>query len=718
MEILISGYLTSLANTIANKLTREKNKVVLISCVPKKTDPNIKNIVSHSIDPSDPLFSQALDAYHFDAIIYLAPREEQLLPDKDISTGRFLDVLKNVLEYSRKENIDWFFYISSTEVYGDSNIESGDFKPHPSSINGITLYTGEQYCKKYHEEHLLNASIIRVPFVYGKNEKDSLLYLLSKSGLETNKIVFPSAKDDILSFLHTDDIADFIHRALYEEYDDEYLFIDLSSSEQPTSSELGEMLSPYFQKGIISYSETKHLLTRPIKMQKSKQHFGWIAEHDLKTEIPLIINEISESPKEKTKLLLKLKGLLPKNRNFLKWLELTTGAGIMHILNNLTGTLVQFKYVDFRLMFVVLMGSVHGLLIGLMAASFAVASMLFSWHSSGLDWVQLIYNVENWLPISMYITAGAMIGYIKDKKDNEIAFQNEQADLIHDKYEFLFGIHKEITKVKDKFRAQVLGYRDSFGRIFNITQELETYNDEDVFLKALTILEQFLDNKNLSLYTLKDKSKFARLTVASATLQGKIDKSLNLADFPGILDAIDKRSIYQNIKMNAKYPAYAAPIFNDRTVVGIVVVWEAEFDQFTRYYFNLLKVISGLIQSSLVRAAIFQNMNEAKIYIPSTKIMQPETFKETLRVKTEMKNDRISDFQLLKIEIKKDSWISTNEKIQKCIRATDYVGTLDNSDCYVLLSQANPSNSDLAIKRLSEVGIKSKIVTESDFLDV
>jgi len=716
MEILITGHLSSLVGSLAEKFSREKHKVILANCDAKEEDFAGKDIILHQIDPTDELFQQLLGSYRFDAIIFLAPREEHFFINKNISTGKYLDGLRNSLEFSRKQSVKRFFYISSTEVYGDSKDTSEEDEPLPNSLNGFSLMAGEQFCKTYHQRYGLNTSILRIPYIYGNKEKNTLLYSLLKSGLDKKQISFPMAKDSSINLLHADDIAVLIQRALDEEYEPDDLVINLTSSNQLTCLKLQTLLAPYFPKTDFSFDESKSIFSHPVKALKAKKNFDWIAEHDLKTELPILIEEISNTPVQKPKPFDKLKNELKPQNKFFKWIELFVGAVLMHFLNNLTGTLIQFKFIDFRLLFVVLMGSVHGLSFGLLAAFLASLSILYSWYTTGLDWALLIYNVDNWLPIAMYITAGAITGYVKDKKENELTFQNQQCALVHEKYAFLYQIYQEITKTKDQFREQLLGYRDSFGRIFDITQDLDTYQAEDVFLKALNILEQFLENETIALYTLDGKSNFARLSVSSRSIQNKIEKSLNMANFPRVASAIKEHQIFQNTEMIAKYPAYVAPIFNDGSAIAMVVIWEADFDQFSMKYFNLLKVICGLIQSSLVRSVIMLDAKQDKTYIQSTRILQPDPFKEILRIKVQMQNNRIADFQLLKISLDKKDWSTCYPKIQQGIRKIDYVGTLANGNCYILLSQADPSNVEIVRERLSKLGFKSELAEGSEIL--
>ncbi len=165
MNILISGNLSTLAGTFAKKLSREKNKVILASTDTEKIRLNGEDAIMHLIDPTDTLFPQVLTSYRFDAVIYVAPRDEQLLLGENNSTGKSLDGLRNILELCRQDKVKRFFYISSTEVYGDTKDTAEDAEPHPNSLNGFALYAGEQFCKMYHQKYGLNASIIRIPFI-------------------------------------------------------------------------------------------------------------------------------------------------------------------------------------------------------------------------------------------------------------------------------------------------------------------------------------------------------------------------------------------------------------------------------------------------------------------------------------------------------------------------------------------------------------------------
>ena len=155
MNILITGDLLSFAKTMAKEFAKEKNKIILAGENANDVSAGIRNVIVHSIDPAEILFQDALSSYKFDFVIYISTREEQLTSEIK-NVGQQLDGLRNTLDLCKKENIKRFFYVSSTEVYGNLYGSSENLEPQPASLNGHTLLTGEQYCLYFHNEFDLN----------------------------------------------------------------------------------------------------------------------------------------------------------------------------------------------------------------------------------------------------------------------------------------------------------------------------------------------------------------------------------------------------------------------------------------------------------------------------------------------------------------------------------------------------------------------------------
>ncbi len=715
MNILITGNLSSLATSLAKEFAKEKNRVVLSSYNLGQVDVKLNNLILHSMNPSEAIFRDALSSYKFDVAIYLSTREE-LLDDSgdDLYIGQQLDGLRNSLELCRKGEIKRFFFVSSTEVYGNMVSSSEDDMPQPATINGETILACEKYCRIYQNDFGMNITIMRLPNIYGPDEKSGLLYGLIRDGNNKREVVFPDSPDTYANFLHVDDVVSFIKHAIDETYSTESIVVNLSSSKSIAYSDLGELLNKYYSKISYRTNDKRKVYTRPVAVSAAKKIFDWIDTHNLTLELDDIVELFTKGQQNHKSAFRKLADSANKFSDILKWIELILGAGISQYLSQLTGTLFQFKYVDFRLLFVVVMGSIYGIRFGLLAFALVSFSLLYTWFNMGFDWALLIYNIGNWFPFVLYFAAGLITGYNRDKTENQILNEQKQSNLMYEKYSFLYGVFNDIRNLKDEFREQLIGYRDSFGKIFTITRELDQLQEQAVYARALSILEDLMGNNSIAIYSLDASRTYSRLEVHSISLHDKLTRSLNLAEFPEVGDAIERGEIFQNTSLLPNYPAYAAPIINNsypfNVPVAIIIIWSVKFEQFSTYYYNLFKVICELVQASLVRAALFLDANYEKIYLPSTKILNYPSFRDALKIRIEMKKNKIADYQMIIVDKVENNTQDIYPKISQGIRSADLIGLWNDGNYYVLLSQANESTSEEVLDRLEKLGVKGRLV--------
>lgn len=715
MNILITGNLSSLAMPLAKELARNKHKVVLASSKVKGvTTSGEDNIVFHLIDPAEAVFREAFDSYKFDVIVFLPTREEQFIEDRDSYVGQQLDGLRNSLELGRKGDIKWFLFVSSTEVYGYATDVSETATPEPDSVNGHTLLVGEKYCKSYHNNYGLPVTILRITNLYGPEERTGLLYELINEGKLRNEIIIPSSPEAFCSLLHIDDVIDFIKRAVDEVYYPEALTVNLSSSNSVKFTSLADVLKKYFPVVTFSEDSVKTIYTRPVDVLNARKLYDWYDTHNILAEIGEYIESISAEHVRELNLFQKIINWTSNHQTLLKWSELIGGAAIVIYLSQLTGTLIQFQYIDFRLVYVVILGSLYGLQFGLIAASIMSLYVLYTWLNLGVDWKLLVYNVGNWFPFVLYLAVGLITGYNHDKTENAIVYEKKQYDLLMEKYSFLYEVFNEIREIKDQLRERLIGYRDSFGKIFTITKELDELQEHAVYFRALSILEELMDNKNIAIYSLDNNLTYARLEVHSVNLGKKISKSLKLSDFPRVLEVIESGKIFQNSELLENYPAYIAPVLNNsypfNVPVAIIVIWSANFEQYSIYYYNLFKVICGMIEASLVRATFFMDANYEKTYLPSTRMLNHDAFLDTLKIRIEMKKNKVSDFQLVLLETNGLDIAKLYAKVSDGIRAADIVGVLRNGNCYILLSQSDKQSSLDVLDRIQHLGITGRLI--------
>lgn len=713
MNILITGYLGSMATSLAEEITKtKKNSVIVAGEATEKFHLSDGRITVHALRAVDPLFHEIISSNDLDAALFVPFREEQLIAGEHQNSGQIVDELVAILEQIKEKKKIWFILLSSTEIASDGVQENPENATSLTILNRSLIQSCEQYVQYYQNNFGLNTSIVRVPFVYGSHENFSLLYKTLEECIHNQKVVGLLNKDILCDFLHAEDIADFIQRLLSEKYHQDYRFFQLGSSSPITFEELTKSIIKNLPKTKFSFPVNSTCATKPIQDDLAKAELNWAPMHVLTDDLPSLVNDLQKTSTQRKTCFNTIQSTFSARPMLLKWLELILGGAVMQGLVYLTGTFLQFKYIDFRLLYVILIGSAYGIRFGLMAALIAGASNLYSWYQLGLDWELLIYHVENWLPFALYLIAGSVTGYLWDKKENETNFANKQRALTQEKYAFLYNIYEDTRKTKNQLREQLIGYRDSYGRIYTITRELDSLNSNDVFLKAVNIIEDVMENETVAIYSLDSSTRFARLEVCSTTQVESTPKSINLADFPEAFNKIKSGEMFINTALLPTYPSLIAPIIKDQQPLGMIFIWKRTFEQHSMYYENLFKVLSGLIESSLVRAVLFREANLSKWYLPSTRILDANVFKDTLKIKIEMQNRNITRFQLISIDKGDTSWEDFSSVLEKGIRTTDYAGLLNESDsiCYVILSQAEESSIDMIIERLANLGIKCKIV--------
>ena len=95
---------------------------------------------------------------------------------------------------------------------------------------------------------------------------------------------------------------------------------------------------------------------------------------------------------------------------------------------------------------------------------------------------------------------------------------------------------------------------------------------------------------------------------------------------------------------------------NGDALIGLVVLWEAAFEQYSLYYLNLFRITTGLVQSALILAAAFLNAQREKQFLPGTAILRPEAFRNALDLRKTMRRKKIADYLILSIERGGKTW--------------------------------------------------------------
>ncbi len=269
-------------------------------------------------------------------------------------------------------------------------------------------------------------------------------------------------------------------------------------------------------------------------------------------------------------------------------------------------------------------------------------------------------------------------------------------------------VYRSAVENKGEYKKQILGFKDSFGRIFDAVQRLDNILPQSIFIEALLTMEDILENRSIAIYSVDQYERFGRLVVCSDQLRTKLPKSMVLEESGGLFEMVRERKIYKNTEMQEGMPVYASGIFREEKLVLFVVIYEVNPDQYGMNYMNIFRILCGLVQTSFLRALDYEELAEEKIYYPQTNVVRRERFMEILAVQSEMKEKKIADYVLVKLEEKERHKVS--DSLSRIIRAADVIGEGTDGNLYVLLAQVNLESFHFVETRLAGTGLSYQVV--------
>ncbi len=699
MKILLTGILSPMIWGMVDRLVREGHQVSLLG-QGLGASAFAQKATVHDISPRSPEALRALEAGRFGLVVFFYAYQCEDTGAYGSIQGSMLDALFQLQHAAAGCGVENFYLVSDVRVFGGGQAGREDETPIPETATGILINAAEEVLRCV-DPSSLQTLLIRVTHLYCSGAQDAFFSRARQFCDNNQTMTLDGAPVDMCDFMHIDDLALFIILALETKLTG---VAHLAYGERLAYSEMVPLLQAYLPGLKFNYSnnpQRRTILQSGIAASKT----GWVPRHRWVSELAEIF---SAAPGGKTRHTLRGQLSHIGRRLFgsvLPWIELIAFAVIAELLTRSANSNAVFRFVDYWLFYVILMGSIHGGPIGMMAGLIACVGYSFNWLEGGRDIYLLLYNKDNWLPLIMYILGGGFFGYQHDRSVQKLAAVQKEIEQRDAETEFMQSMYKQVDADRSVLQEQVIRFRDSYGRIYAITQELDTLQPEQVFLSTLDVLEDVMQNQSVALYSCSSASSFARLVVNSRSMTD-LPKSMDMKEYPLLADTYNMGEVFANTKLEAGYPAFCAPIMQDGKTIALIALWDVPFEQQTLYRQNLFSVVSGLVQSAMVRALRYFDAAQ-DMYIRNTHILTDKAFRSTLSVYSQMRKKRASAYLLLSVE-SVDNIISIEEydrRIGRAIRSTDIAGKLDNGRLYVLLPQASLDNLPQIEKRFHASGL-------------
>lgn len=704
MSILITGNDYRVAKTLAKRLSAEE-KVVVVTKDNKPQSPDHK-ILTLKLSPDSTMFEKLLKNYQFRAVLFLTSRH---LRNEAAHSGE-LDELNRVLDLAAREKVEQVVCISSTLVCAEDLPVCEENHPQPSSAAGMLLRMGEQLCQHYKKSMKLNVTVLHVPYLYGEGGSDLLTHDFLKRCVQKETLYLPGGFNDKCDFLNEDDLAEFILRLLNSPQPSEPCeFINLGRSNVITFGMIANQLSDIFPECKFEFSSEKGLFPMPAEVEYARKHYGWAAmDYFMDNFIERMNQYVCYTPRKKG-FFDRFPILARMNGTLVKWIELVAGLFLMEYLNRTTHTYAQFQFIDFRLLYAVLMGCIHGLQTGIYAALLSCISYTAGVLRTGMNWETIFYNIDNWLPLVSYFIAGSVTGHSRDKHLSREQFMKNQYQNLEDRCSFLVEMSEHTNGNKEQLKQQLIGYRNSYGRLYDAICRLEAEHPEEVLLKAVPVMENMLNSRSIAIYQLDKGINIARLAVSSEGYGSRLQNTMKLYEYPHIRKSIAAREVWCNRALHSNEPGYCAPLSEKGEVKAMIVIWNTVYEQMTASYFNLFKVMCGLVELSFARTIHLQVIQGRNAFVPGTRILKNDEFTKLLKIKATMEAQKIARYKLLKVENRANNMVWLSNTILSGIRNTDTLGQLRNGELYIVVSQADESNVSRIFQRLKDHGVNCTV---------
>jgi hypothetical protein len=645
-------------------------------------------------------FKRLFDTYGFQRVIFVS----KTLCKNTNETGE-MDELRRVFSLSQKHSVKQFLYIVSDEALVD--VENSD---------AIIFSSTASICKYYAERYHIDVKIVYSPYLMGISNKNDYWCRILKQVENREWVEIKALEDEKAYFLKMPDLAQFMARLFDDWIIDEdgkasFEEIYLKSGGRTTYGQIREVILKFYPKAHIAL--TKSGIKGKIEHgeDKARTTYGWYAREDACWDFEGYIRDFQKEYHQKPSIGQRIRERLKLKRTPFMLIELFGGAALVELYNYLSNGSVQFKIIDVRMLFVILMSLIYGTRIGALTAFIEIASLVAAYHFEGTNALLLFYDPGNWVAFILLMVAAAICGYIKQKNEEDISFVNEANETLKNENSFITQLYQEAMDYKNQYKSDLIGSRDGFGRIFDVVKKLSTTVPEEIFAESIPVMEDVLNNKSIAIYTINDsKARFARLNVCSEQLSHILKKSIDLDEYRSVIDTLQENDIWFNNDVREGYPTYVAGIKNDGLVTVLIMIYQVEYLQISTYYANLIRILSGLMENFIIKAWEYQQAVAAKTYVEGTNITKTQYFLQQFTIQKDMMDNKLTSFRLIRIKPEGRSLSEMDEMFQSKIRNNDIVGLGKDGNVYLLAAQVDESSEGIVLKRFRDMGLTCDIV--------
>lgn len=516
-----------------------------------------------------------------------------------------------------------------------------------------------------------------------------------------HKLALPENQE--VRFLAAEDLAILLNRMLEDwEGSPEPFYLpagtqcSLKALTQWVQAAVGEP-SPEFQ-----FSAIPPEALRPGNDPRLRTRYLWAPVYTLEKDLDAIAEQCQ------TRHVRKAYSLPSHTSLLMRLLELLAAGVLCELLLKLSSVSIQFQMIDFRLLTIVILGSMYNIPIGIAAALMESLSLIWAYTRSGTSWLTLFYEPTNWLPFIAFFTVGSVCGYLRSRDRSLLKFVREENQSLKERYAYLRKVNDDILREKQEYKQQIIGSRDSFGKLFSIAQQLNQSHPKHLLSKAVDVMESIMGSSTVAIYTCGSQQPYGRMSVASRNIA--LPYSLQMDRYYARLEPLADGEAWVNRSLEPDMPQYLFGIYKDGKITLVLLIQKTDYNQMSLYHENIFRIVCGLISNALIRAMEYQDAVHLSHCVEgSHRVLRQPYFLEELEYAVSAAEQNQAVYLLLRLDTT-DSPPELEGKLEGCIRATDTIGHIGQR-WYVLLLQAKLEDFPIIRNRFAAAGLPCQLVS-------
>ena len=653
-------------------------------------------------------------AYEFDRVVYLST---YLTPHTE--TFGDIELLRSVFRACMGRRVQLLFVAGPAGAEGAggtaSNADSLDATDVAAQTGkGIIARAANDLCRYYASQDGIQAKILRTPYLYTASAAldDPFLVPLFEA-CSTGSVALQGAADAPFPLLCAEELAVLVHR-VFDSWDATFETLDVADAFHRTAGDLGGALQGLFPGLSVAYGESTGFAL-PVG-DVVRKRYGWFQRYDLLCDLSTIHARWANTRTNKANPLRAAIDRIQLRALPIKCLETGFAWVLFEVLEHLSSQSAQLNVLDYRLLYVVLIGTLYGLDFGLVAALLASIGLAVSYFALyGYTFQGLFYEPSNWLPFIAYFVVGAVCGYVQLRNSEAVKAERDENELVRNRNTFLTRLYHDAIEDKRAYKRQIVGRHDSFGKIFAVTQELDVLNPRDIYRKCCELMGEILENDSVTIYHVSGGA-FARLVAASPVIAEDATRSLTLEQLAPLLGGGGRSNLWVNRELTPGLPMFGYTIERDGAPAVLIFVRRAAENQMTLYYQNLFRILCGLVESALGRAFDYEAVAQDKRCVDGTCVLKQAAFGQELAAEQALADGKMGSFLLLRVVPGMEPVGELVGAIGSVIRESDAAGLVDGDVLYLLMRQAKACDLPIIRERLSAKQIAVEPVDGEDIV--